>query len=244
MRYWLAAFTLLVPVVLAAQVVTIAEFQHSPFAWQEENGKEAKGWEVEQLRAMLEKAGFKPRFVFLPFPRVLAAMKNGDCDIGAAIVRSPDREKDLEFVSPPAFRLASELIVRQSSPLVQVRTLQDLAGLRIGFVVGQKVPRFMDVSGVYQLDTLSADDPANQNIAKLQAGRIDAILSLNRFAFQESFDRMGVANQVRFVGLPTEKTEFHFTVSPSSPLKARLHAVLRDSLASGKFPIVAASAPQ
>jgi ABC-type amino acid transport substrate-binding protein len=220
---------------LQAEQIKIVEFVHRPFAYQDSKTKEARGAEVAMLRDILLEAGLSAEFTFVPFPRLIILQKSGDFAMGPLVTKTPDREKVLVYPTKPVMVQVPALVVGKESPLTKITTPQDLKGLRIGFVTGQQVPKFLDVPNLFFLDTLSADDPGVLNVNKLLAKRLDAVLTLNNFSTKATIKDLGVQDKLRFVPLPVEGSCFYFTVTKNTAASDRLLAILNKALDSGKY---------
>jgi uncharacterized protein (TIGR02285 family) len=217
-----------------AQVVTVVEFDHPPLAYQALPSKEAAGAEVAYLKALLTDLGYTPKFVFVPFPRVLLSLQDGTADIGSLLTQTPERAAVINFSAQPVFSMVPVIVVRKASALQQVAAPGDLKGLRLGFVDGQTLPRYLDKKDL-TLDLVSGADATATNLKKLMSGRVDAVLDLNPTNVQLDLKAQGLAADVRVLPLPTAGTDFFVTASKKSKVSDAVLAGINKLLAAKKY---------
>jgi polar amino acid transport system substrate-binding protein len=132
---WCALLALCMAVSVSAQsrpLVVGSSATYPPFAY-ETPSKEIIGFDVDVIRAVAQKAGLTIRIVNTPFTGVFAALNNGDLDLIVSGVTINDRRRQSYDFTRPYFEARQLIAVRNDST---VKSLQDLAGKKIGVVTG------------------------------------------------------------------------------------------------------------
>lgn len=132
---WCALLALCMAVSVSAQprpLVVGSSATYPPFAY-ETPSKEIAGFDVDVIRAVAQKAGLTIRLVNTPFTGVFASLNNGDLDLIVSGVTINDRRRQSYDFTRPYFEARQLIAVRNDST---VKSLQDLAGKKIGVVTG------------------------------------------------------------------------------------------------------------
>ena len=103
---------------------------YRPFAFETPN-KEIVGYDIDMIKAIAQKAGFRVRIVNTPWTGIFAALNNGDLDLIVSGVTINDKRKQSYDFSMPYFEARQLIAVPATSG---ARTLKDLAGRKIGVV--------------------------------------------------------------------------------------------------------------
>jgi polar amino acid transport system substrate-binding protein len=120
-----------------------------------------EGMDVELAREALGRCGFDMRLELVPWRRVLMLLENGHADFTTTIARTDDRDRYLAW-SPAYRRGANYLMYTKSDSPLQVASIADLQGLRLGLVEGFRYPEpLLAQPGVQRI--------AGRNIANLVA---------------------------------------------------------------------------
>ena len=162
-------------------------------------------------------------------PRAIENLKSGAIDILLVTSERYDHLPEVAMFSWSYLRTQPHLAVRSDAPLQAVQSLQQLAGMEIGWVGGTTVPA--PLQGVpIQWKFLSVPDWQSMNMRKLKAGRIQGVFFENGyspryFAASERVD-------IRLLRLPMP--ERHFSMAYST--KADADAIARfDKVAGNAF---------
>jgi polar amino acid transport system substrate-binding protein len=233
---------ILVPIFLFAMFMTMSEesvnvgvFLHSPYVEKGATEKDCKGAGIDYVGTVLKELGYAPKFIVLPFPRVLSSLETGDIDVAFDLAKNPDREKFAYFTEKPAMTVSAALVVRTGSPLRKVTSVNDLKGMTIGYLLGSTVPKVLDFPDVYKFDLVSGDNWINNNLTKLLDKRIDAALDLNPYSFVAEAKRIGAKNKIRVLPIPGNATEFYVLFSKKSKLGSDLHTGFDRIITSNKI---------
>ena len=98
-----------------------------------------EGMDVELAREALRRAGFGMRVEYVPWRRVLMLLRHGQADFTTTISRREDRSDYLHWSS--AYRRgANYRIYTREGAALEIHSLADLAGRRIGVIEGFHYP--------------------------------------------------------------------------------------------------------
>lgn len=136
-------------------------------------GNEPVGIDVDILSELGRRTGVRFDVELTPFKRVVESVRAGTVDGGMAILRNPEREGFALFTGV-MHNSTYSLFVRQDSKLV-FEGLHSLHGKRIGKVRGFFVSEAFDAEVAAGRITVHETAGAEQGIAMLMLGRVDAI---------------------------------------------------------------------
>lgn len=218
----------------AMKTVTVVEFDHPPLAYEDTQTKEAKGAEIAYITAVLKDLGYQPQFKFVPFARMLGMLQTGDVDLGPFMTKTPEREDFVFFSSKTVLTMVPVIVVSKDSPLKEVKTPDDLKGMKIGFTANLVMPAFFKDSGVtFVLATGKYD--TDKNFMMLSAKRFDAFLDLNPYSLRFVGKGLGVIDSVRLLNIPGAGVSYYFAVSKKSKIASDLIAGINNSINSKKY---------
>ena len=230
---------LLLPVILcliqAGKPITVVEFVHPPFAYQDPQSNEPKGAEIAYLMVVLKDMGYQPTFIFVPFPRMIYNLKSGNADIGPFLTKTSERENFSYYSSKPVLTMIPVLVVLKNSPLKQLKTPSDLIGLKIGFSASQTIPPFFANSELPPFDLAMGDNTTERNLKKLIAQHIDASIELNPYNVRMIVKPMGIANSIRTIDIPGSETMFYVIISKKSKIAPNILKDINASINSKKY---------
>jgi polar amino acid transport system substrate-binding protein len=130
------------------------------------------GLDVDLARDALRRCGLGMRLELLPWKRVLVTLEAGKADLTTTISRQPERDAYLRWSQPYRLGAAYTFYLRSGDGR-SIRSLSDVAGLRLGTVIGFRYPPAIVELGGVRLEP--ARDLATL-VTLLEAGRIDAIV--------------------------------------------------------------------
>lgn len=133
---------------------------------------QGEGLDVDIAREALRRAGRDITVLLLPWKRALLMLEQGHADLTTTISRNGDRDRYLHWTQSYRNGASYQFYTRQDAPL-QIQSLDDLAGRRLGLVDGFFYPDA--ITGAAGLRTESARD-VGVLAQKLRAGRIDVMV--------------------------------------------------------------------
>ncbi len=147
------------------------ESDWAPFNFNE-NGV-PKGFSIDYISLLSEKTGLEIKFVNYPsWHEFLNMMKSGDLDVMMNIVKSPEREKFLEY-TPSYTKMSMKLFTRNNFPTV--KSIQDLFGKKVAVPKGFYIQEIL--SQYPQIELLLVEDSTSA-IRKVSSGKADAMFGL------------------------------------------------------------------
>ena len=187
------------------------------------------------VRVVAERLNMHVEMQLAPFARRLQWMKTGKLDIMGGLLRRPERETYIYYVSPPYVDQNRKVFYVRKGEESRIRCYKDLYGL----VIGTKIrSRYFHPFDTDQRLTKEAVSNVEQNFRKLLSGRIDAVIYSNRsgglkIAEMGITDRVGVAPYAYTASNPV-----YIGISRQSPLMAKrseIEAVVHKMVESGEM---------
>jgi polar amino acid transport system substrate-binding protein len=156
----------------AREKVIILSSNYPPHIYKE-NG-DIKGFRVELLKELFKRAGFKYMPKIQPWARSIVSIKAGEADGICSIWYKPERESFLYYPKYPYVLEVQAIYQRIGIKEIIYKSLNDFKGLRIGTIRGFSFPKEFMESTFFRIDVVTED---KQNFKKLEAGRIDVVIS-------------------------------------------------------------------
>jgi ABC-type amino acid transport substrate-binding protein len=205
-----------------AEKVRIGVFLHSPIVMQNAPDEEPYGPGVDYAKAVARALGYEPVLSLLPVARILSYLRSGELDMSLEFGMIEERKSYLLYPDTHCLVTQPALTVLADNPLASISSVRDVAGLRIGYILGAYPGHFFDDAKDVFFDHAPGTAWIAQNIGKLLAGRIDAILDQNEFSCLEEARRQGVEDRVKVLTLPVEGFRSYVVFSRASPKGERL----------------------
>ncbi len=200
-----------------AEKLRIGVFIHSPIVMQKEPGSEPYGPGVDYAKAIARALGYEPDIQLLPIGRMLANLRDGSLDIGLELGMLEERKAFLLYPDAPCLTTRPSLTVRADNPLMAVASAKDLAGMRVGYLLGGYSGSFFAGTKNVEFEYVSGDSWVAQNLAKLLAGRIDAVLDQNEYSCLAEARRKGVESKIKVLPLPVVPVKGYVVFSRAAP---------------------------
>lgn len=218
MRRYLALLLCLIPLCAAcAETLRIGVFLHSPVVMQKTPDGEPYGAGVEYAKAVARALGYEPKVELLPIARILSYLASGELDMALEFALNEERKSIVFYPDKPCYITHPSLTVRADHPLRSIGSIKDIAGMRIGYLLGAYSGSFFAGTTDVTFDYVAGDTWIAQNLAKLLAGRIDAILDQNEFSCRAEARRQGVEAKIRVVLLPGNDVNGYVLFSRARP---------------------------
>lgn len=202
---------------LHAETLRIGVFPHYPVVMQRTSDGEPYGPGVEYAKAIAQALGYEPVIVLLPIARLLAYLKTGAIDMSLELGMNEERKAFLLYSDKPSIVFHPSLTVRAEHRLESIASIKDIAGMRIGYLLGAYPGSFFAGATEIEFDYVAGDTWIVQNLGKLLSGRIDAILDQNDYSCIAEARRQGVERQIKVLRLPGEGVKSYIVFSKASP---------------------------
>lgn len=202
---------------------------YPPFAY-ETPARQIVGFDVDVIQAVAQKAGLTLRVVNTPFTGIFASLDNGDLDLVISGVTITDRRRQSYDFTAPYFEARQLIAVPAASP---VRTLQDLAGRKVGVVTGSTADDVASRTFGKTSPNIRRFDTTPLIIAELVAGGVDAAIGDNGVIAYRVQEHRGL----KTVNDPAFPKEYFGIVvkKGNTALRDRLNAGLAAIVADGTY---------
>src|ERR671921_811251 len=163
------------------QITVASDIAYPPFEF-EKKGKPV-GFDIDLMREIGKRAGFKPEFQNVTFDGIIPGLGNNLYDAGAsAFTITPAREKKVDF-SDPYFNADQSLMVQSGSPIKSVNDIGDsTVGVQLGTTGELKAKEFEKqgkITGeVRTIDTIINDFPVSAYFAKTGGGSLEVVQNI------------------------------------------------------------------
>ncbi|PZQ24651.1 MAG: amino acid ABC transporter substrate-binding protein [Sphingopyxis macrogoltabida] len=142
----------------------------APYSFVDPATNELTGAMIDIARAVMREAGFESEYHVAPFSALIPSLTTGRIDmISAAMQRTPDREKIVDF-SAPVSSYGGGLVVRDDDRAAYP-SLASVRHLRMGAQVGTRFFNQLREAGIPDISTY---DGLAEIVRDLANGRIDA----------------------------------------------------------------------
>ena len=202
---------------VGAETLRIGVFLHSPVVMQKYPGGEPFGPGIEYAKSVARVLGYEPKIELLPLSRIFPTLQNGDLDMSLELGITEKRKAYIIYPDKPCFVTHPSLTVRAESPLASIGSIDDVRGLRIGYLLGAYPGSFFAGATGVTFEYVAGDTWIAQNVGKLLSNRIDAILDQNEFSCLAEARRQGIEKTIRVLPLPGEDVKGYVIFSRKRP---------------------------
>lgn len=234
----LAAAVCLAAPAAYADVITVRADEWCPFNCAP--GSDKPGYGIEVMKLIFEKAGHSIDYKTMPWARALDECRKGAIAsvIGTMPVESPD------FVFPAeSIGVSDNTFVVKKGSSWKYAGPASLESIRLGvnqdYEYGGEVGEYVKANknNRARIDSLSGDGALEQNLKKVAAGRVDAVVE-SATVLRMKLASLGLADKVDFVGT-VEVQEAFIAFSPAGPKSKEYAAIVEKGIAelrsSGKL---------
>lgn len=212
----------------AATPVQAREIVLCTMNWEPYYGKDMPrgGFFTELVRTAFERAGHSVTVEFMPWPRAMLEVKQGDRDVLLGAYWSKERAETY-IASDSIYTDRTGLVAHESLGVQEFDSLRELTDYTIGVGRGFAVSDEFD-----DADYLDKDFEETQilNLRKLFADRVDMVagsfVSIRYFANKEDMD----VSALEFLEPPLQEQSLHIMVSRSIPDSEELLADFHEGL--------------
>jgi ABC-type amino acid transport substrate-binding protein len=221
-RFFMPFLCLALTHAIHAETVRIGVFTHYPIVMQNPADGRPDGPGVEYAKAVARALGYEPETRLLPVSRIISYLKNGELDMAIGFGMTEERKAYLLYADEPSIVYHPSITVLSGHRLGEISSVNDLAGMKIGYLLGAYTGSFFKGAQAVEFDLISGDRWIEQNLGKLLLGRIDGILDQNDYSCIAAARRKGVEDKVKVLRLPVEGVKSYVVFSKASPKGTRL----------------------
>lgn len=191
-----------------AQEYRFSTFPFQPWGFTQEN--EIKGIIPDIAKAIAEEAGLDIDIKIMPYARIKRGLEEGTPDI-TILSKNPDHKEHTRYI----VELFTQNFILLTSKDRKVSNLDEFLAKEdqlIGFLRGTYIPPNMETG---KKITKHPVKDFSQGLRMLNAGRLDAFLTIDKTALYES-KRLGISEQFEFPGIPIKKVSAWLMISSKS----------------------------
>lgn len=210
-----------------ADIITIRSDYWCPYNCKPDSKK--PGYGIEIAKEIFEKAGHTVDYQLMNWTRSIERGRAGD---HVAIIGARKEEADgYVFPAEPIGRQGNKFAVPKESDFV-FSGMGSLGGKLLGVIQSYSYNEGLDdyikknAGNAQAVDIATGDDALEKNIAKLAAGRLDAVVD-DSAVLTYKINEMGLSDKMKLVSDGAEPTAIYVTFSPKNP-KAKDYAALWD----------------
>lgn len=216
----------------ASEKIVIAGDSWCPFNCDEESSN--KGYMVEIAQAVFSAKGYDVEYRVLPWVRALKLCRSGKIDgvIGAYKEDAPDfifPEVELGMVGFSAF-----VRIDDSWEYKGINSLSSMVlGVISGYAYSDEVNGYIDANHkkMNKIQLMSGDSALENNIKKLEAGRIDVTIEADS-VFWYTASQLGIKSKFKKAGLIIEPEQAYIAFSPALDSSSDFAKILSQGIVS------------
>ena len=209
------------------RIGTNADF--APFEFQDVNGKEYQGFDMDLIRAVAKEMGYKAEIQNINFDGLIPALEAGNLDvIISGMTINDERKKKVDF-SDPYYKSGLSIIVKKDDK--SINKFSDLKGKKVAVQIG--TTSAMEVKKIEGAEVKEFNSSAD-TFLELKAGGVDAVVNdrpVNDYYILKS----GVTDVRRLEELLTSE-DYGIASSKKNPdMKKKIDAALKKLRENGEY---------
>ncbi len=209
------------------KVGTNADF--APFEFQDENGKEYQGFDMDLIRAIGEEMGYKVEISNIQFDGLIPAIQAGNIDVAITGMTINEERKQNVLFSDPYYKSGLSIIVAKDNN--DIKTFQDLKGKKVAVQIGTtSAAEVNKIGGVEVKEFNSSAD----TFMELRAKGVDAVVNdrpVNDYYILKS----GETNVKALPGLLTSEDYGIAFAKNNTELQGKVNEALKKLHENGKY---------
>ncbi|MEZ5069756.1 MAG: transporter substrate-binding domain-containing protein [Bacteroidales bacterium] len=196
---------------ISQDTLKIGYFEGPPHVYME-NG-EVVGAAVDYFELIADKMGLEHwQFEYTPINRLFDYLESGKMDVGLNFGKTDERSARFAYPAEPFSTTAHALAVRIDFPLSEIRSVEDLIPLRLGYLKGANHPGMLGDPRL-QYHYIYGREASRQNVLRVRAGRIDAaVASQDELVYH--IWKLHLQNELKILALPGTSFGLYTIMSP------------------------------
>ncbi|MBQ7515886.1 MAG: basic amino acid ABC transporter substrate-binding protein [Schwartzia sp.] len=209
------------------RVGTNADF--APFEFQDVNGKEYEGFDMDLIRAVAKEMGYKADIQNINFDGLIPALESGNLDLIISGMTINDERKQKVNFSDPYYKSGLTIIVKKDN--TAIKKFSDLAGKKVAVQIGTtSAKEVRKINGVEVKELNSSAD----TFMELKAGGVDAVVN-DRPVNDYYIAKSGVKD-VRALDELLTSEDYGMAMSKKNPdLQKEVNAALKKLHENGEY---------
>jgi len=152
------------------RIGTNADF--APFEFQDVDGKEYAGFDMDLIRAVAKEMGYKADIQNINFDGLIPAMESGNLDVIISGMTINDERKQKVLFSEPYYKSGLTIIVKKDN--TTINKFADLSGKKVAVQIGTTSAK--EVSKIPNVEVKEFNSSAD-TFMELRAGGVDAVVN-------------------------------------------------------------------
>lgn len=152
------------------RIGTNADF--APFEFQDVDGKEYAGFDMDLIRAVAKEMGYKADIQNINFDGLIPAMESGNLDVIISGMTINDERKQKVLFSEPYYKSGLTIIVKKDN--ATINKFADLSGKKVAVQIGTTSAK--EVSKIPNVEVKEFNSSAD-TFMELKAGGVDAVVN-------------------------------------------------------------------
>ena len=152
------------------KVGTNADF--APFEFQDENGKEYQGFDMDLIRAVGQEMGYKVQISNVNFDALIPALEAGNIDVCVSGMTINDERKQKVLFSDPYYKSGLSIVIDASNN--DIKGFKDLKGKKVAVQIG--TTSAAEVKKIEGVDVKEFNSSAD-TFMELKAKGVDAVVN-------------------------------------------------------------------
>jgi len=133
----------------------------------------------------------------------------------ALLTKNPERESISICSEKPFFNSQTAIAIKKDNPLNEIKKVDDILDLKIGYAEKSFISEFMKDSRV-QFDFVPASNYHETNLKRLISDRIDAVYAPDKAALLALIEQMELEDDIKIIDLPENKAGFYVVFSKAA----------------------------
>ena len=213
----------------APKVLKVAcEPSFAPFEFQKKGTNEITGFDIDLIKAVGAKAGYKVQISNLGFDALIPALGTGNIDVAASGMTITEERKKAVSFSDPYYTSGLIILVRKENN--DIKSIKDLEGKKIACQIGttgEKKSR--SVKGA----KITAFNTNVEATMELKNKGVDAVI--NDAPVVDYYLAQGGSAEAKTVGEIMEAEQYGFAVKKDSKLAGELSKALAELKKNGEY---------
>lgn len=168
------------------------------------------------------------------FTRAMVSLREGSLDIVLLVSGAGKNREGIGSFNWTYLQTHPHLAVPRNSPLLSLQSLQQLAGVEIGWLSGSLIPEGIDQVPI-KWQFLSSPDWQLMNLRKLQAGRIQAAFFENEYSPRYFAKQGGIDIQLLKLPMPARSFRMEYSLKSDPAAIARFDKAAAAAFANEQF---------
>lgn len=165
---------------------TVATSAYRPLQFHDKDTNKLIGLNIDMAEAIAKKIGVPLEVIEIPFPSLIPALQNGQCDIVIATMYITDQRKEVVDFTEPYLDTGVILVVKSENN--GIKSINDITGKVVGVKAGAETERVAQNLKSKGYDfTIKSYKETEDYLLDLENGRLDA--AINDILFQLAYNK-------------------------------------------------------